>query len=252
VTNPEAMMKAERSTYALLAVLVLLGLGFGNPGVSLVEEGNRLFKEGDFEGALVKYDQALLELPEAAEIRYNIGGVRHLQGDLETAAALYRAILDSPDPELASRAAYNLGNTFFREKDYSRAAGAYKTALKLDPGDEDARYNYELARQFLLEPPPPPPEPEEKQEQEEEEKQPEEQPPTEEQEEETGEEESQLPPPEEGPEEEQPSPDQPEAGEMDPEDVERLLDAMLSEEEDYRAELREKELEEMEETWKDW
>jgi Ca-activated chloride channel homolog len=245
-------MKPERLTFVLLAALALLGLGFGNPCPSLVEEGNRLYEDGDFEGALVKYNQALLELPEAEEIRYNIGGVHHLRGDYETAAALYRAILDSPDPVLASRAAYNLGNTLFREEDYGRAAEAYKTALKLDAGDEDARYNYELARQFLLEPPPPPPEPEEKQEQEEEEEQPEEQPPPEEQEEETGEEESQPPPPEEGPDEEQPSPDQPEEGELDPEDVERLLDAMLSEEEDYRAEIREKEQEDMEETWKDW
>ena len=240
-------MKSERLTFVLLVALALLGFGFGNFGPSLVEEGNRLYAKGDFEGALVKYNQALLELPEAGEIRYNIGGVRHRQGDFESAAALYRAILESPDPDLAARAAYNLGNTFFREGDYARAAGAYKTALKLAPEDEDARYNYELARHFQLQPPPPQPEPEKKQQ--EEEKKEEEEPPPEEQEEGEDAEENETPTPEE---KEQPAPRQPEEGEMDPEDVERLLDAMLSEEEEYRAEVREKEQGETAEVWKDW
>ncbi len=54
------------------------------------------------------------------------------------------------------------------------------------------------------------------------------------------------------PPEERPEPDQPEEGELDPEDVERLLDAMLSEEEDQRAEMREMEQGETEEVGKDW
>ncbi len=54
------------------------------------------------------------------------------------------------------------------------------------------------------------------------------------------------------PQEQLPEPEQPEKGELDPEDVERLLDAMLSEEADQRAEVREKERGETEETWKDW
>jgi len=251
-------MKSERLTFLLLAALALIGLGFGNPGPTLVEEGNRLYEEGDFEGALVKYNQALLELPEAGEIRYNIGGVHHLRGDFETAAALYRAILESPDPDLASRAAYNLGNTLFREEDYAGAAGAFKTALKLDPEDEDARYNYEVARKFLLEPPPPPPEEQEQeqeqQEEEEQEQQDRERPPPEpeEPEEDAEEEESESPSPEDESGDEQPPPPPPEAGEMNPEDVERLLNAMQAEEEDYRAELREKEQGEMDEVWKDW
>lgn len=251
-------MKSRLWTMTILSVLALACLGWGNPGVSLVKEGNRLFEEGDFEGALQRYNEALLELPEAREILYNIAGVRHRQGDLENAASLYKSILESPNPELAARAAYNLGNTLFRQEDYSRAAEAYKSALKLDPEDEDARYNYELARRFLLEPPPPQPEPENQEQQEEEEKkqQDQEQPPPEpEEREENAEEEkeeSPAPSPEEGPEEEQPPPPPPEEGEMDPEDLERLLDAMLAEEEEERAEMRELEQGEPEEVGRDW
>lgn len=247
-------MKTERTALILLTALALAGLGFGNPGASLVEEGNRLFKDGDWDGALAKYNEALLELPEAREILYNIGGVRHQQGNLENAAALYKSVLESPNPALAGRAAYNFGNTLFRSGDYAQAAEAYKTALKLDPKDEDARYNYELARRFALKPPPPPPEPQQQEQEEEkkEEDQKQEEPSPQEQKKEEGEEGNQSPSPEEGNEEEQPAPPPPEEGEMDPEDLKRLLDAMLSEEEDQRAEVREKEQGEMEETWKDW
>jgi len=251
-------MNSERLTFVLLVALAIIGLGIGNPGVSLVEEGNRLFAEGDFEGALQRYNEALLELPEAREILYNIGGVRHRQGDLENAAALYKSVLESEEPELAARAAYNLGNTLFRQEDYSRAAEAYKAALKLDPEDGDARYNYELARRFALEPPPPQPEQEKQKQQEEEEKQEQdqEQPPPEpedrEEDAQEEKEESPAPSPEEGPEGEQPPPPQPEEGEMDQEDLERLLDAMLAEEEEQRAEMREMEQGETEEVGRDW
>ncbi len=169
-------MKSRRPTFVLLVALALACLGWGNPGVSLVEEGNRLFAEGDFEGALERYNEALLELPEAREILYNIGGVRHRQGNLENAAALYKSVLESEDPELAARAAYNLGNTLFRADDFTNAAAAYKAALKINPQDEDTRYNYELALRKLQEqedeePPEDQPPEEEEEEEEEEQKQ---------------------------------------------------------------------------------
>ena len=61
-----------------------------------------------------------------------------------------------------------------------------------------------------------------------------------------------TPPPEEEKDEEKPRPSKPEEQEMNQEDVERLLDAMLSEEEDQRAEQMEKQRGRMPEVLKDW
>ncbi|KQC15749.1 MAG: hypothetical protein APR56_12480 [Methanosaeta sp. SDB] len=199
-----------------------------------------------------------MELPEAREILYNIGGVHYRQGDLEKAAALYKSILESPDPALATRAAYNMGNTLFQGEEYSAAAEAFKAALKIDPGDEDASYNYELARKMIQQQQQEKEQeqkPEQQEEQEKEQQQQEEQEKEKDQDQEKEQKQEGSPPPspapQASPQEEQPAPPT-EEKEMDPEDLKRLLNAMLSEEEEQRDEVREKLQGEPQETWKDW
>ena len=45
---------------------------------------------------------------------------------------------------LAADAAFNEGQTLFREKQYEKAAAAFRDALKRRPADADAAWNYEL------------------------------------------------------------------------------------------------------------
>ena len=44
---------------------------------------------------------------------------------------------------------YNMGNAFFKQGDVASAVLNYERALKLDPSDEDVRFNLEHARTFL-------------------------------------------------------------------------------------------------------
>jgi hypothetical protein len=44
---------------------------------------------------------------------------------------------------------YNLGNTFFKSNKLQESLQAYKHTLRLSPADEDARYNYLLAKDRL-------------------------------------------------------------------------------------------------------
>ena len=75
--------------------------------------------------------------------------------DYTAAAALYQAEIDrSPSTD----AYYNLGNTYFRLKEYARSVLAYRRALWLDPANEDARFNLSIVEnrltdQFTLESP---------------------------------------------------------------------------------------------------
>jgi len=55
------------------------------------------------------------------------------------------------DPARAA-AAYNLGNIAMRGKDYRRAAGYYKEALRVAPGDLDAKRNLEEALRRMRQP----------------------------------------------------------------------------------------------------
>lgn len=256
-------MKAIRKLFLLITALALVNLGAGNRGASLVEEGNRLFNEEKYDEALTKYSEAQLGLPEAPAIYYNIGDVQYEKNDYEKASALFQKAGESKDRSLNARAGYNLGNTLYKEDKFKEAVGAYKSSLKLNPDDKDAKYNYELARLKIQEQEEQKDQEKEKEEQEQKDQQDKEkkedrkekkdqQDKQEENKDNSDQTDQQEQPPPEEEEEEQPQPSKPEEQEMNQEDVERLLDAMLAEEEDQRAEQMEKQRGRMPEVLKDW
>ncbi len=65
----------------------------------------------------------------------------------EQAAELYQQVVDTGlvAPELY----YNLGNAYFKQHNIPMAILNYERALLLDPGNEDIKYNLELARTFV-------------------------------------------------------------------------------------------------------
>ncbi len=133
---------------------------FAAPVSKLVEEGNQLYRKGKYSQAIRKYEQAAVDLPESAEIYFNEGNAYLSQGDTEKARKLLlQAAQKSTDIKLEARAKYNLGNLAFQEaKKYQddnlkkaiskleESARFYRETLDLDPTDNDAKYNIEIAR----------------------------------------------------------------------------------------------------------
>jgi Ca-activated chloride channel homolog len=75
---------------------------------------------------------------------YNLGTAQSKAGRApEALASLERARREGRGA-LAADAAFNEGQTLYREKQYERAAAAFRDALKRRPGDADAAWNYEL------------------------------------------------------------------------------------------------------------
>ena len=139
-----------------LKVLFLLGLlfllsGCTAGGKRLVQEGNRAFAKADYETALQKYLQAQNELPELAEPLYNAANVSYRQQDYEAARQRLESALPLADKELGKDVFFNLGNTYYQTEQYDLAVEAYKAVLRLNPDDQDAKYNLELSLQKLEE-----------------------------------------------------------------------------------------------------
>jgi tetratricopeptide (TPR) repeat protein len=63
----------------------------------------------------------------------------------------YQKILATKDLNLAAKAHFNIGNTFFMEDKLTESIESYKKALEISPDDFDAKYNLELARAKLKE-----------------------------------------------------------------------------------------------------
>ncbi len=67
----------------------------------------------------------------------------YLRSDFHTASRIYRQILERG--EHSSKLYYNLGNASFKEEKLGEAILYYHRALRLNPADEDARYNLSVA-----------------------------------------------------------------------------------------------------------
>jgi Ca-activated chloride channel family protein len=140
-----------RAAAWVLAALVALGprAVAAADAAREVQGGNRALARGDAKGATEHYLKALAADPERPEIQYNLGNALYTGQQFADAEAAYGAAGGKSDSVLTPALRYNLGNTLFRQEKYADAAAAYKQTLRSNPGDEEARWNLELALKKL-------------------------------------------------------------------------------------------------------
>ena len=109
------------------------------------DEGNASFEENAYSEALDAYRLAQVSEPDQPEPYYNAANTYNRQGDVAGTALQTEQALKTSDTGLQAQALYNLGNAFFDSQEWQQAVEAYKQTLRLDPDDEDAKYNLELA-----------------------------------------------------------------------------------------------------------
>jgi tetratricopeptide (TPR) repeat protein len=142
-----------RSRIALFAGVILIALiGIGNRLAirSLLLEGNAALRRNEFQAAQQLFTRALERRPASGAARLGSGVSLYGQGRYEDAVQDFdRAggLLESASDR--ARAYFNRGNASFALGNLHDALEAYRMALRFDPADEDARYNYALVRQRL-------------------------------------------------------------------------------------------------------
>ena len=112
-----------------------------------VYEANNLINEDDFVSAEMEYRKALSEQASSVAGIYNLGSAYIKKGSYEE--ALYRleqATKASTSKTEKHKAFHNIGNVLMQNKKCKEAVEAYKNALRNDPADEETRYNLGLAK----------------------------------------------------------------------------------------------------------
>ncbi len=116
----------------------------------VLRKGNDLFKEHKYVDAEVKYKKALKQNPNYENAAYNLGNSVYEQNRFKEALPQYEFVAKSTkDKKTKFQTFHNIGNTTMKLKQYDKAVTAYKNSLRLNPKDDETRYNLALAQKLL-------------------------------------------------------------------------------------------------------
>jgi Ca-activated chloride channel family protein len=139
----------RRDALVLCALAPLLPFVFGFEPLRSrngeIEQGNALMKAGNAEEALKHYDKAVAALPAEPGAHFDRGAALYALQRFDDAGQEFLRATEAKDGALKAQAFYNLGNAFFKKEKFKEAVEAYKRTLALDPRDERAKWNLEIA-----------------------------------------------------------------------------------------------------------
>ncbi|MBN8675861.1 MAG: tetratricopeptide repeat protein [Chitinophagales bacterium] len=112
----------------------------------LIVAGNDLYRQGKFEDAEKKITEAVKLQPVNVTAKFNLAAVMYKLGKPGDAKKMYTELATlEKDAAIRSKAWYNKGAILSKEKKLEESIDAYKSALKLNPDDQEARENLQKA-----------------------------------------------------------------------------------------------------------
>jgi len=116
---------------------------FSSPRSSAIK-GEQALARKETDEALAHFREEVALDPKDPIGAYNLGTAESKAGRAPQALVSLEKARTEGRGGLAADAAFNEGQTLFREKQYEQAASAFRDALMRRPGDADAAWNYEL------------------------------------------------------------------------------------------------------------
>jgi tetratricopeptide (TPR) repeat protein len=145
--------------YRVLSVILtaVASLIFGEamcqmmPERRLVRKGNRQYERQDFDASLDSYAKALQEDPTSFEAKFNTANGQFRKELIDKSEQTLRKLAqDSTRTDIErSEVVYNLGNALFVQQRLEEALECYRNAMRLNPEDKDAKFNYALTKELL-------------------------------------------------------------------------------------------------------
>ena len=159
IEHIKAFIRKHKTLFVVLAVIKLLvKIGFvlflvskansakAQSANKLLREGNKLYYKEKYNNATESYANALQKAPKDVRAYFNQGDALYKLNELDKAKDLFTAVTKaSANKDIQARAHYNVGNIHYKQEKWEESARAYKESLKLNPKDEDAKYNLMMA-----------------------------------------------------------------------------------------------------------
>jgi len=136
--------------YSIMIPSIAISLGRAQSVRSLVNGGNDLYKDQKYGDAEVNYRKALEKEQGLLQGKFNLGNALYKQGKFDEAVKEYDNVLEKTGTkDLKAESHFNVGNSLMKQQKYQEAAQSYIESLKLDPNDQDAKYNLSYALRML-------------------------------------------------------------------------------------------------------
>lgn len=120
-----------------------------------VRQGNRLFQNEDYSEAEMRFRRSIEQNPQNIKGMFNLGNALYRQGRYDEAAELFQGLAQFAPGETQRAFAYhNLGNSFLQSEKFAESVEAYKNSLRINPDDDQTRFNLAYAMRLLQEQPP--------------------------------------------------------------------------------------------------
>ncbi|HET9485829.1 MAG TPA: tetratricopeptide repeat protein [Chryseosolibacter sp.] len=108
------------------------------------------FKSGDYSGAVRHYKYLVDSLGITEdEVVLNLANAYFLTKDTASAFNAYQRVTSSPQTDIRSKAHQQLGIMANQQGKFEEALNFFKQAIKAEPSNDDARYNYEMVKKKL-------------------------------------------------------------------------------------------------------
>ena len=112
-----------------------------------IRQGNKQFRIGDYPNAEVSYRKAIEQNPKNPQASFNLGNALMAQKKDSAAVTQFEnASRLETNPLRKAQSFHNIGVICQTHKMYGEAIEAYKNALRLNPNDDETRYNLVLCK----------------------------------------------------------------------------------------------------------
>ncbi|MFC2125506.1 tetratricopeptide repeat protein [Bacteroidota bacterium] len=118
----------------------------------LKREAAKAYKEEAYDQAVNKYRTLIDSIGvDDDRVLLNLSNAYYRQKDTSNAIPYYQQLLNSDQNDIRSIAHQQMGVISNDQQKYDEALTYFKNAIKSDPSNEDARYNYELLKKLMQE-----------------------------------------------------------------------------------------------------
>ncbi len=142
----------------LITLILILGLVSANLYAKAFEykkifknnKGIKEYNKRNYKQAEKDFLDNSIKDPKDPYLHFNLGDAYYKNKQYDKAETEYKYALSNPAFKDKSAVYHNLGNIFFQKKEYKKALENYRKALLENPNNNDARHNYEVVKKLMM------------------------------------------------------------------------------------------------------